>query len=157
VILDPLYTTHSYFSPDPGAIDPTTIVGPHNSFAMSTAQFIPHLFKELDRLGLTPSTRTNFVSAQLPNFFTHRNIAYRFMSPSRLAQAIDLSVTCSPCIWTRLFLLYRGISDEEVTAFGGATEKDVPEDHWRNVIGVSDQSQNKDLFRIFETSVLEIT
>jgi hypothetical protein len=45
-------------------------------------------------------------SALIPNFFQYKNIAYRFMSPDRLNQAIELKVTCSPCIWTRIFLLY---------------------------------------------------
>ncbi|KIJ44040.1 hypothetical protein M422DRAFT_30591 [Sphaerobolus stellatus SS14] len=142
--------------PNPSAIEPTNMIGPHNGYAMATSQFVPHLFKVLESLGLSPASRTNFVSGHLGNFFAYKNIAYRFMSPNRLAQAIDLSVTCSPCVWTRIFLLFRGISDNEMGAFAGAGEKDIPEDHWRNIIGWQEQSQNKEAFRIFETSILEI-
>jgi len=50
---------------------------------------------------------------------------------------------------------YRGISDDELSAFPG--EKDVSEEHWKSVIGFTDKAQDKEAFRIFETSVLEIT
>jgi len=142
--------------PEPSAIDPAGMIGPHNSFAMAVPQFIPHLYKILDNLGLKPSARTNFINAQIPYFFQYKNIAYRFMTPERLNQAIELKVTCSPCIWTRIFLLYRGISDEELALFSGAGEKDVHEGHWKNLLKIQEQSTNKEFFRILETSILEI-
>ena len=55
-----------------------------------------------------------------------------------------------------LYVRYRGIPEQELGAFAGAGEKDIPEDHWRNLIGWQEASQNKEFFRIFETSVLEI-
>ncbi|GJJ12105.1 hypothetical protein Clacol_006346 [Clathrus columnatus] len=142
--------------PEPSAIDPLTIIGPHNSYAMPLSQFIPHISKVLEELGFSVPARTTFISNQISNFQAYKNIAYRFMSPSRLAAAIDLSVTCSPCVWTRIFLLYRGVSDDELGAFVGAGDKDVPPDHWRKIIGWTELSKQKDQFRVMETSVLEI-
>lgn len=51
---------------------------------------------------------------------------------------------------------YRGVSDEELGAFVGAGDKDVPPDHWRTIIGWTELSTQKDQFRVLETSVLEI-
>jgi len=142
--------------PEASAIDPGTMIGPHNSFAMPTSQFIPHISKVLEDLNFSVPARTAFITNQLPNFVTYKNIAYRFMSPNRLAAAIDLSVTCSPCVWTRIFLLYRGVSDDELSAFAGSGDKDLRGGHWRGVIGWNEQSTEKDQFRVLETSVLEL-
>jgi hypothetical protein len=51
---------------------------------------------------------------------------------------------------------YRGISDEELSAFAGAGEKEASAYNWRDVIGWSEQSRDKESFRVLETSVLEI-
>ncbi|KAF8509263.1 hypothetical protein JB92DRAFT_3083796 [Gautieria morchelliformis] len=119
--------------PDPAAIDPNTIIAPYNGFAMTFREFIPHLGKVLESLGLSIHARTSFISNQMSSFSTYQNIAYRFMSPNRLAAAIDLSVTCAPCVWT------------QASAY-----------NWRDVIGWTEQSRDKDSFRVLETSVLEI-
>ncbi|KAF8580876.1 hypothetical protein K439DRAFT_1648057 [Ramaria rubella] len=142
--------------PDPGAIDPHTIIAPYNGFAMTLREFIPHLGKVLETLGLSIQARTNFINNQMSSFATYKNIAYRFMSPSRLAAAVDLSVTCSPCVWTRIFLMYRGISDDELSAFAGAGEKEGAIHDWKQVVGWTEQSRDKQAFRVLETSVLEI-
>lgn len=48
-------------SPDPSAIDPLTIIGPHNSYAMTRSQFIPHISKVLEELGFSVPARTSFI------------------------------------------------------------------------------------------------
>lgn len=113
-----------------------------------------------------------FHSNQMSSFSTHKNIAYRFMSPSRLTRAIDVTVTCSPCVWTRIFFMcatrfyyllfihifsrYRGVTDDELSAFAGAGEKEASAYDWKNMIGWMEQSRDKQAFRLLETSVLEI-
>jgi len=88
-------------------------------------------------------------------FALHKNIAYRFMSPGRLSAAIDLSVTTDPCVFTRIYLLYRGVSDDELGAFAASGEREASEFNWRDVVGFSEQSKNASAFRIIETSIME--
>jgi len=96
-------------------------------------------------------------SNNLAAFSCHRNIAYRFLPPARIAQAIDISVTADPCVFTRLFLVFRGLNDDDVGAFGGAGEKEANQVNWREVVGWSEESKDTEIFRVLETSILEVT
>ncbi|KAG9318691.1 hypothetical protein JVU11DRAFT_786 [Chiua virens] len=100
--------------------------------------------------------RTNFISHNLHAFSAHKNIAYRFLSPTKIANAIDISVTADPCVFTRLFLIFRGISDDDLGLFAGAGEKEANSMNWRESVGWSENSKDTALFRVLETSVWEI-
>ena len=97
--------------------------------------------------------RSNNIAA----FSSHRNIAYRFMSPAKIAAAIDISVTVESCVFTRLFLMYRGVTDDELGVFSGAGEKEANSQNWREIVGWSELSKDTAHFRVLETSVLEVT
>lgn len=103
------------------------------------------------------STKSRYCSHNISGFSAHKNIAYRFLSPSRIAAAIDISVTHDPCIFTRLFLIFRGLSDDDVGIFAGAGEKEANAVNWREVVGWSEESKDPTMFRLLETSVLEVT
>ncbi len=90
-------------------------------------------------------------------FSAHKNIAYRFLSPAKIAAAIDISVTTENCVFTRLFLMFRGITDDELGNFADAGEKEANSVNWRERVGWSEMSKDPTQFRILETSILEIT
>lgn len=90
-------------------------------------------------------------------FSQHKNIAYRFISPTKIAAAIDITVTTDPCIFTRLFLIFRGLTDDELGNFTGAGEKEANSVNWRELVGWQEDSKDPTLFRVLETSVLEVT
>ncbi|KAI0035093.1 hypothetical protein K488DRAFT_83424 [Vararia minispora EC-137] len=142
--------------PDANLLDPQEFVAPRNSFAMSVRDFIPHLMNVLDQLGMSVHARTEFINMHIHDFSRHKNIAYRFLSPGRIAAAIDLSVTIDPCVFTRLFLIFRGLNDDEVGIFAGAGEKEANAWNWREVVGWSEDSKDSNVFRVLETSVLEV-
>ncbi|TFY72650.1 hypothetical protein EVG20_g325 [Dentipellis fragilis] len=142
--------------PEPSLLDPYEFVAPRNSFAMSFRDFVPHLMNVLDQLGMSIHARTDFINTHLHSFAAHKNIAYRFLSPSRIAAAIDMSVTAE-CVFTRLFLIYRGITEDDMGIFAGAGEKEANSYNWREVVGWSENSKDPTLFRVLETSVLEVT
>jgi len=98
-------------------------------------------------------SHSNNISA----FSAHKNIAYRLLSPSKIAAAIDITVTQDPCIFTRIFLIWRGVSEDEMSNFATAGEKEANTFNWREVIGWSEDSKDSTMFRVLETSVLEIT
>ncbi|EJF65896.1 hypothetical protein BD309DRAFT_1013767 [Dichomitus squalens] len=143
--------------PEPGMLDPHEFIAPRNGFAMSFRDFVPHLMRVLDQLGMSLFARTTFINNNLAAFSAHRNIAYRFMPPSKIAAAIDISVTVENCVFTRLFLMFRGVTDDELGLFSGAGEKEANAMNWRELVGWSEMSKDQTIFRILETSVLEVT
>jgi hypothetical protein len=90
-------------------------------------------------------------------FSAHKNIAYRFLSPSKIAAAIDITVSADPCVFTRIFLIFRGLSDDELGLFSGVGEKEANAANWREVVGWSEDSKDPTMFRVLETSVLEVS
>jgi hypothetical protein len=86
----------------------------------------------------------------MSSFLMHENIAYRFMSPGRLASAVDISINHDPCLWSRIFLMWRGISAEELEAFQtlGASDKEALIYNWREHIGWSEAHDDKNQFRV---------
>jgi hypothetical protein len=90
-------------------------------------------------------------------FGSYRNIAYRFLSPEKIAAAIDIAVTVDNCVFTRLFLVFRGLSDEDAEMFAGAGEREANSRDWRKVVGLSAGSRDAERFRMLEVSVLEVT
>ncbi|KAI0322217.1 hypothetical protein OF83DRAFT_1167742 [Amylostereum chailletii] len=143
--------------PEPSMLDPNEFVAPRNSFAMSFLDFIPHLMIVLDQLGMSVHARTDFINTHIHDFAEHKYIAYRFLSPARIAAAIDMSVTADPCVFTRLFLIFRGLSEDDMGIFAGAGEKEANAQNWREIVGWSEDSKDPNLFRVLETSVLEIS
>ncbi|KAF8892548.1 hypothetical protein BD779DRAFT_1436910 [Infundibulicybe gibba] len=154
-----MVTTSLYYeaAPDPSMVDPNDYIAPRNGFAMSFRDFVPHLMRVFDQLGMSLHARTNFINSNMSAFATHKNIAYRFLAPSKIAAAIDISVTHDPCLFTRLFLIFRGLSDDDVGIFAGAGEKEANAHNWRAVVGWSEDSKDPSLFRLLEVSVLEVT
>ncbi|KAH9900974.1 hypothetical protein C8Q73DRAFT_742685 [Cubamyces lactineus] len=143
--------------PEPGMLDPQEFISPRNGFAMTFRDFMPHLTRVLDQLGMSLYARTNFINNNMSAFSAHRNIAYRFMAPHKIASAIDISVTVENCVFTRLFLMFRGVTDDELNMFAGAGEKEANQANWRDRIGWSELSKDPTQFRVLETSVLEVT
>lgn len=66
-------------------------------------------------------------------------------------------MTLEPCVFTRIFLIFRGLSDEEVGVFSASGEKEANAHNWREVVGWSELAKDNEQFRVLETSVLEIT
>jgi len=153
------HATSLYYEavPDPGLLDPQEFITPRNGFAMSFRDFVTHLGHVLDQLGMTLYARTNFINNNLSAFAQHKNIAYRLMSPSKIAAAIDISVTVENCVFTRLFLMFRGVSNDEMQLFSDAGEKEANAMNWRETISWSELSKDKGQFRVLETSILELS
>lgn len=154
-----MVTTSLYYEavPDPSMVDPNDFIAPRNGYAMTFRDFVPHLMSVLDQLGMSKHGRTNFINNNISAFAAHKNIAYRFLSPSKIAAAIDISVTSDPCVFTRLFLIFRGLTDDDVGLFAGAGEKEANSVNWREIVGWSENSKDTTQFRLLETSVFEVT
>jgi hypothetical protein len=157
-------------------VEPGRFISTRNGFAMRFRNFISHLMNVLDhQFGMSVHGRTAFIkfvalhwftytsfdvfyfpSNNMHDFAAHRNIAYRFLSPTRVAAAVDIEVGAKTCTFTRLFLVFRGLTDEEMTMFGGSGIEEANAYNWREVVGWSEHSKDPEMFRILETSVLEV-
>ncbi|KAF5314289.1 hypothetical protein D9619_011981 [Psilocybe cf. subviscida] len=143
--------------PNFSMMDTNDLVSPWNGFAMPLLDFLRHLTNVLDTLGMSLHARTAFINNSVSAFSAHKSIAYRFLSPSKIAAAVDITVTSGThTSVTRLFLIFRGISDNEMGMFAGAGEKEATAHNWRGVVGWTEHSKDPEHFHVFETSVLEI-
>ena len=79
-------------------------------------------------------------------FSVHKNIAYRFLSPSKIAAAIDIMVTLEPCVFTWIFLIFWGLNDDEVGIFAAAGEKEANAHNWQEVVGWSELAKDNEQF-----------
>lgn len=79
------------------------------------------------------------------------------MSPSRLTAAIDVSVSMDACAFNRLFLLFKGVSDEELGDFAGSGEKEASQFDWRETVGWTESVKDPTMNRIIETGIMDCT
>ena len=56
----------------------------------------------------------------------------------------------------RLFLMYRGVSDEEMASFSSAGEKEAAAVNWKDIVEWSERMKDPKEFRVLETAILEI-
>lgn len=89
-------------------------------------------------------------------FGNYPNIAYRFLSPGQIANAIDIHISAVDCVFTRLFLIFRGVSDEEMEDFANRGEKEANAVNWREIVGWREDSKDAERFRLTEISILEV-
>lgn len=144
-------------TPEPSMIDPKELIAPRNSFAMPFRDFALHIMGVLDTLGLSLQARTNFINHNMAAFSSYQNVAYRFLPQPRISAAIDITISADNCIFTRLFLLFRGVSEDDMGAYATAGEKEANNHNWRETVGWSEDSKDPAYFRVLEISTLELT
>lgn len=66
-------------------------------------------------------------------------------------------MAADPCVFTRLFLIWRGVNDDELGNFSEAGEKEANVFNWREVIGWSEDMKDPNLLRILELSIMDVT
>lgn len=99
----------------------------------------------------------HLLSNNITAFSFHKNIAYRFLGPTKIAAAIDIELATENCIFTRLFLMWRGVSEEDMGMFVEAGEKEANAFNWREVIGWSEHMKDPTQLRLLEVSIMELT
>ena len=77
------------------------------------------------------------------------------MPPERLDAAIKLAVTTEPVTYTRIFLMWRGVADDELPLFSASGEKEAAVKDWKGMLGIEDEVPDTAKFRVLETSIME--
>ena len=86
-------------------------------------------------------------------------VALRFVPQDAYAQAAALDISPPPDVVVRVYLVFKGISSDEVTSWPRAQARvKEPVARWRRIIGLpeADQLQDRSLFRILEWNGMEI-
>ncbi|KAG2358955.1 hypothetical protein BDR07DRAFT_1379016 [Suillus spraguei] len=112
---------------------------------------------EWNVLGLHTEARTSFISYWLSSILKHRYIALRFVPQSVYERAASLTISPQPDVVTRVFMLFRGASEEHLANWSNAqmqAEKDVA--WWVDVVGVDiARAGDVALFRVLEWGGME--
>ena len=87
-------------------VEPANFQARRNRFANLNSKTLPHLMNVLDQLGMSLHARIEWQSPSnnISSFSAHKNITYRFLSSSKTATAIDITVTLEPCVFNTLDL-----------------------------------------------------
>ena len=94
----------------------------------------------------------------LPDILKHTHIALCFLPQEDYELAAKLTVKPAPDIVTRVFMLFRGVKENELIEWTDAIERarqDV--EFWRDVVGVKLEAALDDsLFRVLEWGGMEV-
>ncbi|KAF7293242.1 p-loop containing nucleoside triphosphate hydrolase protein [Mycena chlorophos] len=126
-------------------------------YATSVALDVPDVPLYLDAalldLGLDTEARTSFITYWLPSFVRHEHVLLSFIPQSSYEAAAPLSITPSPDVVTRVFMIFRGIDEGQRGLWAGKDQREVG--MWRDVVAVPEKTRQADttLFRVLEWEV----
>jgi hypothetical protein len=94
----------------------------------------------------------------LPSILKHKYIALRFVPQSTYEQAASLEISPRPDVVTRVFMLFKGVREEQLASWSGAqirAEIDVV--RWADIVGVElARISDTNLFRVLEWGGMEV-
>ncbi|KAG8782451.1 hypothetical protein FRC12_020809 [Ceratobasidium sp. 428] len=135
------------------------IITPTNSVLLSFDKVTAYVDDALMSLGLHTEARCSFITYWLPSFQGHANIALRFLPQAEYEAAASLNITPAPDVATRVFMLFRGVGENELDSWADAARKATSDDPsmWRDVVGVDiEKAGDTKLFRVLEWGGMEI-
>ncbi|KAG9090127.1 hypothetical protein FRC06_001215 [Ceratobasidium sp. 370] len=134
------------------------VITPANSVLLPSDKVTGYIDDALMSLGLHTEARCSFITYWLPNMQRHKNIALCFLTRSEYETAAPLDITPTPDVITRVFMLFRGVGENECEAWADAVAK-AHEDPslWRDVVGVdAEGARDAGLFRVLEWGGMEV-
>lgn len=88
----------------------------------------------------------------------HKHIALRFLPQDEYEAAAPLDVSPVPNVVTRVFMLFRGVEEDQLELWSAARERASGSiDAWRAVVGVDvEKALDPSLFRVLEWGGMEV-
>ncbi|KDQ61777.1 hypothetical protein JAAARDRAFT_122756 [Jaapia argillacea MUCL 33604] len=124
-----------------------------NSILLHTSSVPAYLDKTLKELGLNVEARTSFITFWLPSFQPHTHIALLFLPQSSYSAAAPLTITPKPDEVLRVFMLFKGINEQNVSLWDAQRTWD-----WREIVGVgSVVDGSAERFRVVEWGGMEVS
>ncbi|QRV96145.1 polyubiquitin-C [Ceratobasidium sp. AG-Ba] len=129
-----------------------------NGVVLPVAKVTSYIDDTLIALGLHTEARSSFITYWLPDLQHHKFIALRFLPQSEYEAAVPLSISPSPDVVTRVFMVFRGVKEADVTLWSEAQSKSAENPvFWRDIVGVDlVKAQNSELFRVVEWGGMEV-
>ncbi|ESK94669.1 ubiquitin family protein [Moniliophthora roreri MCA 2997] len=130
-----------------------------NSVVLPIEDIPGYLDKALLALGLHTEARTSFITYWLPSLLKHTNVALRFLPQAAYERAAPLSISPSPDVVTRVFMLFKGVSPQDAACEWHEAVKRAEEDvkMWREIVGIDiDRALDKGLFRVLEWGGMDV-
>ncbi|KAH9944995.1 ubiquitin-domain-containing protein [Epithele typhae] len=142
-----------HFDPTAPALDPTS----PTAVCLPTAELLPYLDAALKRLTLHVAARTDFITYWLPRLSRAPFVALRFVAQAAYARAAELHVAPAPDVVTRVFVLFRGVREDEAEAWAAARERAADGSvDWVEVVGVQAAATDPAAFRVLEWGAMEV-
>ncbi|KDQ56411.1 hypothetical protein JAAARDRAFT_179948 [Jaapia argillacea MUCL 33604] len=136
------------------------ILTPGNSVVLSTHSVPIYLDNALRALGLHIEARTSFITFWIPDFNEHPYVQLRFLPQQSYSVAAPLEITPRPDAILRVFMLWKGISEEDrrqPSCDQAASRADRPVDWWKDIVGIEDDERIPgDLFRVIEWGGMQV-
>jgi hypothetical protein len=96
----------------------------------------------------------------LPSLLKHEYIALRFIAQSSYEKAARMHITPTPDVVNRVFMLFRGVRQDDVALWEPAAARAAAEDSatfWSDVVGVDAvRASDRTLFRVLEWGGMEV-
>ncbi|KAJ7887079.1 hypothetical protein B0H14DRAFT_2563031 [Mycena olivaceomarginata] len=135
-------------SPTMSQVIPVELLSPLNSDLTPTDSV---LVSVLLALGLHTEARTSFITYWLPSILKYQHVALRFVPQAAYEAAATLDLNQVPDVVTRVFTLFKGITDDALGDWREAKSTENDAERRRKVIDVDvDRALDTALFRVLE-------
>ncbi|KZV74733.1 hypothetical protein PENSPDRAFT_749084 [Peniophora sp. CONT] len=117
-----------------------------------------YISSALSSLSLDESDIKRFFYAYYQRMITSgRYVAIRFVEQAVYEQVAPLAISPSPSVVTRVVMLFQGLNETEVAAWGRARERaQLGPRYWKDVIGFDERATDASLYRALEWRAMEI-
>ena len=141
------------FNPSCPVLEPSS----STTILLSFNELFPYLNVALKSLTLHTAARNDFITYWLPALSKKPYVALRFLPQAAYERAAELKVTPAPDVVTRVFMLFRGVPSEDAESGIWQLARDrVGEVDWPSVVGVKEDAQDKERFRVLEWGAMEV-
>ncbi|KAI0088381.1 hypothetical protein BDY19DRAFT_994282 [Irpex rosettiformis] len=134
------------------------MITPNDAVLLSIDNVAAYLDGALKALTLHTEARTSFITYWLPSLLKHKYVALKFLSHKSYESAAPMTVSPIPDVVTRVFMLFRGIEENNLVDWEDAHARATADvSFWTEVVGVSvDKASDVGLYRVLEWGGMEI-
>ncbi|KAF8603244.1 hypothetical protein BDV93DRAFT_544910 [Ceratobasidium sp. AG-I] len=131
---------------------------PSNSALLPLDKATAYIDDTLLALGLHAEARTSFITYWLPSLQAHKFTALRFIPQNEYETAAPMSISPTPDVVTRVFMLFQGVNEVDLERWEPALVRATQNPStWRDIVGVDmEKAADASLFRVLEWGGMEV-
>ncbi|KAI0719183.1 hypothetical protein C8T65DRAFT_736878 [Cerioporus squamosus] len=151
VALNGVTTAVEHFDPALPSLEPSS----PTAVILPFTHLLPYLDSVLKSLTLHVAARNDFIAYWLPALSKKPYVAMRFLPQAAYERAAALEVIPAPDVVTRVFMLFRGVAEDEIGEWCEAHER-AGRVNWVDVVGVTPRALDMNRFRVLEWGGMEV-